>query len=92
MKAVCANCQLVMRPVKTGIAVEVMAARIGSYEIRYGDQFQCPECGAAVIIGFAPRPVAEYYQPDYAAQVASHKPACRAYEDPAHKEAEAPAK
>jgi rubredoxin len=92
MKAVCANCNLVMRPAKTGVAVEVMAREIGSYEIRYGDRFECPECRVSVVIGFAPQPVAKYFEAGYAARLASEEPVCRAYENLAHKQSEAAAK
>jgi wobble nucleotide-excising tRNase len=81
-----------MRPIATGIAVEVMATGVGSYEVRYGDKFECPECGAVVITGFAPHAVAAHFQTDYAARVASHAPVCKVYESTAHKQAEAAGK
>lgn len=36
-----------------------------------GDRWECPGCGASIVVGVAQLPWAEHYEPDFAAKVAS---------------------
>lgn len=42
-----------------------------SYKLWVGDLWECRGCGAQVIVGVPPNPIAEHYQPGYRQQVAS---------------------
>jgi len=44
------------------------------YKLWDADLFECEECGVEIIAGFAQRPLAEHYQPTYAAQRERLKP------------------
>lgn len=35
------------------------------YKVWMGDLWECPDCGAEVVIGCGVGPVAEHYQPDF---------------------------
>lgn len=41
-----------------------------SYKLWVGDLWQCPGCGAEIIVGVPPNPIREHYQADYQEMVA----------------------
>jgi hypothetical protein len=40
------------------------------YRLWAGDRWECEGCGAVIVSGVSRAPLAEHYQPDFAAQVA----------------------
>lgn len=42
------------------------------YKLWNSDLWECPDCGHQVIVGHAPNPASEHYEPDFTAQVASY--------------------
>lgn len=85
MKPICVPCQRFYQPKKNGVAfVEGMPKFNGAesgtamphqwtpYKLWYGDKWQCRGCGSQIIVGVAPHPVSEHYQPDFATRVANH--------------------
>lgn len=75
--AVCVNCQLEMKPLKTGAFVEEMAAK-EPYKVWAGDAFKCECCGATVVTRFGSGAVAEHFQEKYQRFAADVM--CRAYQ------------
>jgi len=83
-KPVCPACQCFYRPKQNGFSfVEGMpdgsAHNIRGkrspeswrpYKLWNGDLWECPDCGAQVVVGCAPQPIAEHYQPTFAKSVA----------------------
>ena len=78
MKPICVDCQLEMAPKKTGVAVEEMTAS-GSYMLRAGDVFACPNCNFEVIAGRPLKPIAEHYEANFDALKAAWQPYCKAW-------------
>lgn len=83
-KPVCPACQCFYRPKTNGFSF-VEGMPVGSaenirgkrkpeawkpYKLWNGDLWECPDCGAQVVVGCAPRPVAEHYQPGFTQAVA----------------------
>jgi len=51
MRPICVKCKREMEPTQNEVLVKDKAVgRFGS-TYRYGDKFQCPECGAEIIAG-----------------------------------------
>lgn len=48
-----------------------------SYKVWAGDLYECEGCGAQIVCGVPMQPLAEHYQPDYAAALARSHPVCR---------------
>lgn len=86
MKPVCRPCQRFFRPKKNGFAF-VEGMPIGPdrplpgtqepekwkpYKLWMGDLWHCQGCGAEIVVGVAPEPLAEHYQPDFEAKRASY--------------------
>jgi hypothetical protein len=81
MKPVCVPCQRFFRPAKNGFAfIEGMpdgSALPGKaepehwhpYKLWVGDKWNCPDCGAEIIVGVARHPVSEHYYDDFQASV-----------------------
>ena len=69
MPPICVDCQLEMRAAKNGFVIELMAAD-QPYQKFSSDKFACPNCGFEVVVGVAIHPIAEHWQPGYAAEVA----------------------
>lgn len=67
---VCYKCQRQMRPVKNGIAFIEMAGD-EPYKLYMGDLVECQDCGAQMIVGIPPAPLAEHWQPKFKEMVAS---------------------
>lgn len=68
-RAICGACQVAMRPKKNGVVVEMMIAGGDGVPDRpyfkcEGDEWECPECKATVIIGMG-QPIAEHWHPEY---------------------------
>jgi hypothetical protein len=81
-KPVCPNCQCFYRPKTNGFAfIEGMPNGTGvprgkrepenwrPYKLWNGDLWECPDCGAQVIVGCGLQPVAEHYQDHFAQAV-----------------------
>lgn len=76
MTIICPKCELELRPRKNGVPVEAMAT-FGPYQLWMADLFACPECGLEVVTRFAPLPLVEHYEREYAAQREKYPPVCR---------------
>ncbi len=85
---VCLKCRVFLRAKKTGVIIEEgmplgeplgdgLYAKWGPYKLWHADLFECPSCNFELVTGFARKPIAEHYEPDYAAQVARFPPICR---------------
>lgn len=57
-----------MRVKQNSVTVEELLEDGGPCKLWDADLFECPECGVEIIAGFAQGPLAEHYQPTYAAQ------------------------
>jgi len=82
-----------MRCKKNGVTVEELTEDGEGYKLWDADLFECVECGVEIIAGFASSPLAEHYQPGYAAQRERLKPIypgrCREVPEPAEERDEA---
>lgn len=78
MKPVCVPCQRFYRPKRNGFYFLegmpiVNGAKPGKaepglwtpYKLWVADLWHCPDCGAEIVVGAAPFPIAEHYQPDF---------------------------
>lgn len=77
MKPICVKCELFYRVKKNGVRFEEgmpttsePGAPWEPYKLWVGDLWECRGCGDRIIVGVAPAPLAEHYQPDYAERVA----------------------
>jgi hypothetical protein len=57
---VCAKCNQQMKPLKNGVCVEEHAS-FGLYRIWMADAYECEQCGATVITGFAEYPLWDHF-------------------------------
>jgi hypothetical protein len=84
LKPICVPCQRFYRPKKNGFYfVEGMplmnkaepgkrdANLWGPYKLWCGDLWVCEGCGHEIVVGVGRNPLAEHYQPDFAAHVES---------------------
>jgi hypothetical protein len=62
------GCGRFMRPKKNSVTVEELTEDGAPYKLWDADLWECPECGVEIIAGFGQGPIAEHYQPTYAAQ------------------------
>ena len=76
MRLVCPKCQLELRSKRNGVAAEAMTVD-GSYQLWIADLLACPGCELEVVARFAPRPLAEHFQSDYARIVKDWSPMVR---------------
>lgn len=81
-KPVCVKCRLFFKPKKTGAVMEEGMpnggdGKWGPYKLWVGDLMECRGCGDQIMVGFGRGPIAEHYQPDYAAQVQRFAPLFR---------------
>jgi hypothetical protein len=77
---VCAGCNQQMRPKKNGVTFLEMAGD-RPYKLWDSDAWECQTCGAVVLYASPnQKPIAEHYQPDFAAKVESYKPPFHAKE------------
>lgn len=87
MKPICAPCRRFFRPKKTGIWFVENMPRLSSappgneapeewrpYKLWRGDLWECLGCGAQIVSGVAREPVAEHYEPNFAAALESTAP------------------
>ena len=78
MKPICIPCQRFFRCIKNDFPfIEGMQAVDGAvagkskpenwkpYKLWHGDKWQCPDCGAVIIVGVAMMPLAEHFQPRF---------------------------
>jgi len=85
MLPICVPCQRFFRPKKNnfffieGMPIGARAEPGTSepekwkpYKIWAADKYECPDCGAVILSGFARRPIAEHYQADFAQTVKSY--------------------
>ena len=77
---VCAKCNQALRPKKNSVAFIEMGGN-RPYKLWSADLWQCQDCGAEVLYT-DPRqkPIAEYFQDDFAAKLASYNPQYQAKE------------
>ena len=78
----CLTCRTFLKIKKNGVAlIEGMpSGRAGEwvdYKLWMGDLYGCESCGAEVIAGFGREPIAEHYQPTYAATREQFAPVAR---------------
>ncbi len=62
------GCGRFMRVKKNSVTVEELLEDGGPYKLWDADLYECPECGAEIIAGFAQLPFAEHWHQTYAAQ------------------------
>lgn len=67
MKVLC-GCGRFMQVIRNSVTVEEVLEDQAPYKLWDADRWACPECGAEVITGFGREPIAEHWQPTYAAQ------------------------
>jgi hypothetical protein len=68
---ICWPCKREMKPKENGVYVVELADSVpGPYKIWVGDLWSCAGCGASVALGFSNNPVAEHWQPEFAAVLA----------------------
>ena len=74
MKLVCPRCQCEFKPHTNGVGViETMDRGEAAYRLWRADLWACPGCDARVVAGFSGHgyePIAEHYQPEFAAELA----------------------
>lgn len=63
-----------MRVKQNGVTVEELTEDGRPYKLWDAELLECVECGVEIIAGFGLSPLAEHYQPDYAAQRARLAP------------------
>lgn len=68
------NCGRFMRVKKNGVTVEELLEDGTPYKLWDADLWDCPECGREIITGFGREPLAEHWQPTYAAHRARLRP------------------
>lgn len=68
---VCAKCRIELRCVKNDFIVEEMADTTAPYRVWSTDLWACAGCGAEVVTGFAPQPMAEQWQANYGFKAAN---------------------
>jgi len=61
------GCGRFMRVKRNGVSVEQQLEDGSPYKLWDADLWECPECSAEVIGGFGREPIAEHWQPGYAA-------------------------
>ena len=64
-RAVCIDCGVRMRPKENGAHIEFQMGNRDDpkpYFKVMGDIWECPECDAAIAIGFGANPLAEHYE------------------------------
>jgi predicted RNA-binding Zn-ribbon protein involved in translation (DUF1610 family) len=78
---VCVPCGLFLKIKKNGVPFEELMPNGGEqwvpYKLWMADLYECRGCGAQVIAGQGAGPLAEHYQPTYAAEVARFPPLVR---------------
>lgn len=62
------GCGRFMQVKKNGVTVEELLEDGSPYKLWDADLLECTECGVEMISGFGRNPLAEHWQPDYAAQ------------------------
>ena len=67
---VCSEHRVEMIVPNGGIGIYILeTASFGPYQLWVGDMHACPICDRRVVIGFADRPLAEHWQPDFEEKV-----------------------
>jgi hypothetical protein len=61
------GCGRIMSVKKNSVSVEELLEDGRPYRLWDADLYACSECGVEVITGFGRLPIAEHYQPNYAA-------------------------
>jgi predicted RNA-binding Zn-ribbon protein involved in translation (DUF1610 family) len=75
---VCTRCERAMEPSKNGLSVEMLSGGLRgqpaeSYYKIQGDAYVCPGCGFEIVTRFAKEPLAQAYEPHYAAMATAYK-------------------
>ena len=85
-KPACPKCQRFFRPKTNGYSMmegmplnnappgKVDPDNWKPYKLWVADLWECPDCGAEVVVGYGQQPVAEHYQTDFREQVALRPP------------------
>lgn len=83
-KPICVKCGLFFKPKRSGIAWEEgkpadsdpwkPGAVWTPYKLWVADLHECRGCGTEIIVGHGQQPVAEHYEPSYAATRARYRP------------------
>lgn len=80
-KPACPKCLCFYRPKRNGFSfIEGMPRdkrepeKWSPYKLWNGDLWECPDCGAQVVVGCPPKPVAEHYEPTFDAAVRDFAP------------------
>jgi len=72
MKPICVTCKLFYRPSRNGVwFLEGMPSGAGwaPYKLWHGDEWSCRGCGSTIIVGVAPQPFSEHFEPDFKRKV-----------------------
>jgi hypothetical protein len=68
------GCGRIMRVKQNSVTVEELFEDGAPYKLWDADLFECVECGVTILTGFGKGPMAEHYEPTYAAQRARLAP------------------
>jgi hypothetical protein len=66
----CAKCHIELHCKQNGVYVMEYAGQL-PYKLWEADLWDCPGCGAEIVVGFGSKPLAEHYQMAFGAYVAS---------------------
>lgn len=69
-RPICSRCQGEMRPLRNGVVV-VDHASFGPYETWNADEWACPTCGYAIIVGFGVGPERRHFEESFTSHVES---------------------
>ena len=75
-RIVCVKCEVKFKPKRNGVHV-VETFGVGSdepYKLWQADLWECPQCGAEVVSGFANREYAQHYQENFKVQFENAEP------------------
>lgn len=70
-RAVCLTCNREMKTERQGVMAEALAS-FGSYYKIQADRLECELCGNQMLVGWAQRPMAEHFEPDYESLEVDH--------------------
>ena len=62
------SCGYFMLVKQNSVTIEEVHDDGTPYKLWDADMFECPHCGATIVTGFGREPLAEHWQPTYAAQ------------------------
>lgn len=74
MRPICVPCAQLMNAEKNGVYFLTLLPDGRRYHLWSGDKWKCRSCGHETIVGVGQNPIAEHFEKDFEAKVASFKP------------------